>query len=89
MRSNRPNYSSSPAGSSKALDRKPKPRKSKREWNQLLLMVFFIILPVFWLLSVFLQPVKWLLIVLIIATLALMWLIHAFLFPGRMILSAF
>lgn len=88
MRSNRPTYSSSPAGSSKALDRKPKPRKSKREWNQLLLMVFFIVLPVFGLLAIFLQPMRWLFMILVIAALAAMWLIRAFLFPGRMILSA-
>lgn len=88
MRSNRPNYSSSPAGSSKALDRKPKPKKSKREWNQLLLMVFFIVLPVIGLLAVFFQPIRWIFMVLVIAALALMWMVHAFLFPGRMILSA-
>ena len=46
MRSNRSGYSSSPAGSAKALDQKPRPRRSKREWNQILLMVFFIVLPV-------------------------------------------
>lgn len=88
MRSNRPNYSQSPAGSSKALDRKPRPRKPKREWNQLLLMVFFIVLPVIGLLAVFFQPVRWIFMILVIAALALMWLVHAFLFPGRMILSA-
>lgn len=88
MRSNRPNYSSSPAGSSKALDRKPRPKKPKREWNQLLLMVFFIVLPVIGLLAVFFQPIRWIFMILVIAALALMWMVHAFLFPGRMILSA-
>ena len=88
MRSNRPNYASSPAGSSKALDRKPRPKKPKKEWNQLLLMVFFIVLPVIGLLAIFLQPARWLLMVLIVAALALMWLVRAFLFPGRMIVSA-
>ena len=46
MRSNRPNYASAPAGSSRALDRKPRPRRPKKEWNQLLLMLFFVVLPV-------------------------------------------
>lgn len=88
MRSNRPNYASTPAGSSKALDRKPRPKRSKREWNQLMLMVFFIILPVIGLLAVFFQPVRWMFMLLVIAALAVMWLIRAFLFPGRLILSA-
>ena len=47
MRSNRSGYSASPAGSSRALDQKPKPKRSKRELNQLLLMVFFVLLPGF------------------------------------------
>ena len=88
MRSNRLNYAQAPAGSSKALDRKPRPKKPKREWNQLLLMVFFIVLPVIGLLAVFFQPVRWIFMILVIAALALMWLVRAFLFPGRMILSA-
>lgn len=88
MRSNRPTYSSSPAGSSKALDRKPRPKKSKREWDQLLLMVFFIVLPVTGLLAIFLQPFRWIFMLLVIAALAGMWVLRAFLFPGRMILSA-
>ena len=46
MRSNRPNYASTPAGSAKALDQKPKPKRSKREINQLMLTLFFIVLPV-------------------------------------------
>ena len=88
MRSNRPSYSASPAGSSKALDQKPKPRKSRRELNQLMLMVFFVLLPVLGLLAIFFQPMRWAFMVAVVAALAVMWMIHAFLFPGRAILSA-
>ena len=88
MRSNRPNYASTPAGSSKALDKKPRPRRPKKEWNQLLLMLFFMILPVIGLLAIFFQPIRWIFMILTIACLALMWFVHAFLFPGRMIITA-
>lgn len=88
MRSNRPSYSASPAGSSKALDQKPKPKRSKRELNQLMLMVFFVLLPVLGLLAIFFQPMRWLFMAAVVAALAVMWVIHAFLFPGRAILSA-
>ena len=46
MRTNRSSFTSTPAGSAKALDQKPKPKRSKREINQLMLMLFFILLPV-------------------------------------------
>ena len=88
MRSNRPSYASAPAGSSRALDQKPRPKRPKKEWNQLLLMLFFVVLPVFGLLAIFFQPVRWIFMLLTVACLALMWLVHAFLFPGRMILTA-
>ena len=88
MRSNRPNYASAPAGSSRALDRKPRPKRPKKEWNQLLLMLFFVVLPVIGLLSIFFQPIRWIFMVLTVACLALMWFVHAFLFPGRMIVTA-
>ena len=88
MRSNRPNYASAPAGSSRALDKKPRPRRPKKEWNQLLLMLFFMVLPVVGLLAIFFQPIRWIFMILTIACLALMWFVHAFLFPGRMIVTA-
>lgn len=88
MRSNRSGYSSSPAGSSRALDQKPRPKKSKREWNQRMLLIFFVVLPVLGLLAIFLQPFRWLFMLLTVLALAMMWLIRAFLFPGRMILTA-
>ena len=88
MRSNRSGYSSSPAGSAKALDQKPRPRRSKREWNQILLMVFFIALPVLGQLAIFFQPFRWLFILCTALAIAFMWLISAFLFPGRTILTA-
>lgn len=88
MRSNRPNYASTPAGSSKALDRKPRPKRPKKEWNQLLLMLFFVALPVIGLLAIFFQPIRWIFMILTVACLALMWFVHAFLFPGRMIVTA-
>lgn len=88
MRSNRPSYASAPAGSSRALDQKPRPKRPKKEWNQLLLLLFFVVLPVFGLLAIFFQPVRWVFMILTVACLALMWFVHAFLFPGRMIVTA-
>ena len=88
MRSNRPNYASTPAGSSRALDKKPRPKRPKREWNQLLLMLFFVALPVIGLLALFFQPIRWIFMILTVACLVLMWFVHAFLFPGRMIVTA-
>lgn len=54
----------------------------------MMLMVFFIILPVVGLLAIFFQPVRWIFMLAAVAALAVMWLLRAFLFPGRMILSA-
>ena len=88
MRSNRPSYSASPAGSARALDQKPRPKKSKRELNQLMLMVFFIVLPVLGLLAIFFQPFRWIFMIGVVIALAMMWVIRAFLFPGRTILTA-
>ena len=88
MRSNRPSYHAAPAGSSKALDQKPKPKKSKREINQLMLILFFMALPVVGLLAIFLQPVRWVFMLFVVAALVVMWMTHAFLFPGRMVLTA-
>ena len=88
MRSTRGSYSAAPAGSSRALDQKPRPRRPKKEWNQLLLMLFFVVLPVVGLLAIFFQPVRWLFMAVAVACIALMWLVRAFLFPGRMILTA-
>lgn len=88
MRSNRSSYHAAPAGSSRALDRKPKPKKSKREINQLMLTVFFVVLPVMGLLAIFLQPVRWLFMLMVVAALLVMWMLRAFLFPGRMMVTA-
>lgn len=88
MRSNRPNYASAPAGSSRALDQRPRPKRPKKEWNQLLLMLFFVVLPVLGLLAIFFQPVRWIFMLLVVGCLGLMWFVHAFLFPGRMIVTA-
>jgi len=88
MRSNRSSYSSAPAGSSRALDQKPRPRRPKKEWNQLLLMLFFVVLPVLGLLAIFFQPVRWIFMAAAVVCILLMWLVHAFLFPGRMIITA-
>ncbi|MBQ2948947.1 MAG: NADH dehydrogenase subunit 6 [Clostridia bacterium] len=88
MRSNRPSYSASPAGSAKALRQKPKPRRPKQEWNQMFLMLFFVLLPVIGVLAIFFQPVRWGFMILAVASLAAMWVMHAFLFPGRMIVTA-
>ena len=70
MRSNRPNYASTPAGSAKAFDQKPKPKRSKREINQLMLMLFFIVLPVLGLLAIFFQPIRWVFMLAVVAALS-------------------
>ena len=88
MRSSRPSYASTPAGSAKALSQKPRPRRSKREWNQILLMVFFLVLPVLGLLAIFFQPFRWLFMLCAVIAIAVMWMLRAFLLPGRLILSA-
>lgn len=67
MRSNRPSYAAAPAGSARALDQKPKPKRSKRELNQMMLMIFFIILPVIGLLAIFFQPVRWVFMLAVVA----------------------
>ena len=88
MRSNRPSYSATPAGSARALRQKPRPKRPKQEWNQLFLLLFFVVLPVMGLLAIFFQPVRWIFMLVTVVCLALMWLMHAFLFPGRMIVTA-
>ena len=88
MRSNRSSYHAAPAGSSRVLERKPKPKKSRREINQLMLMVFFMVLPVLGLLAIFFQPVRWMFMALVVVALGMMWMLHAFLFPGRMVVTA-
>ena len=88
MRSNRSGYSAAPAGSAKALRQKPRPKRPKQEWNQLFLMLFFIVLPVIGLLAIFFQPVRWIFMFVTVASLLMMWLMRAFLFPGRMIVTA-
>lgn len=88
MRSNRQNYVSTPAGSSRFLQPKPRPRTSKRVWNSRLLIVFFVILPVLGVMAIFLQPVRWLFMPVAVLSLVQMWMIGAFLLPGRLILSA-
>ena len=88
MRSNRTSYHAAPAGSSRVIGKKPKPKKSKREVNQLMLIVFFMVLPVLGLLAIFFQPMRWLFMVLGVVALGLMWMLQAFLFPGRMVVTA-
>lgn len=88
MRSNRQSYASSPAGSARALEQKPRPKTSRRVWNARLLLVFFVVLPILGVLAIFFQPVRWLFMIAVVLSLAFMWMMRAFLFPGRMILSA-
>ena len=88
MRSNRSGYTYTPAGSAKVLDKKPKPKRPKKEINQIFLLLFFIILPVLLLLAVFIDTLRWVFIALTVIGLLGMWVSGAFLFPGRMVLSA-
>ena len=88
MRTNRSGYMYTPAGSAKALNKKPKPKHPKREVNQAFLFLFFIILPIILLITLFIQPAKWLFVILALLSITFMWLARAFLFPGRMIITA-
>lgn len=88
MRTNRSGYMYTPAGSAKALNKRPKPKHPKKETNQAFLFVFFILLPVILLLSLFIGPVKWFFVVLCLLSVSCMWIFRAFLFPGRMMITA-
>ena len=81
MRSNRSGYTYTPAGSAKVLDKKPKPKRPKKEINQIFLLLFFIILPVLLLLAVFIDALRWVFIALTVIGLLGMWVSGAFLFP--------
>ena len=87
MRTGRASYSSSPAGTYRALERKAKQKRPKQEINQIMLIVFFIVLPVMGILAIFFQLFRILFIIAVIIALAIMWVLRCFLFPGRMILS--
>ena len=88
MRSNRPNYTTTPAGSSRSLEKKAKQKRPKKEMNQIMRVVFFIVLPVLGLLAVFFQPFRFVFIGAVVVCVGIMWLLDCFLFPGRMILTA-
>ena len=88
MNSNRSGYTSAPAGSAKALNKKPRPKRPKKEINQIFLLLFFIILPVFLLLAVFFQPIRWLFLILVVISVLGMWLSAAFLAAGRIMLTS-
>ena len=87
MSSGRSIYSSAPAGTPGAIRRKPKPRRPKREINQLFLLLFFIVLPVVMLLGVFFQPMRWAFLALTLISLLAMWLCQAFLPAGRVLVT--
>ena len=88
MNMNRSGYSSAPAGSAKAIRRKPKPKRPKKERNQIFLLLFFLLLPVVMLLAVFFQPMRWAFIALALLSMLAMWLLDAFLLPGRVLITA-
>lgn len=83
---NRPSYHYTPARS-EVINRKPAPRRPRANWNQILLLLFFIALPFCGLLALFFTPMKWVFIVLSVAALALMWYQHGFNTRGRLTMS--
>lgn len=87
MRSNRSSYTLTPAGSANALERKAKQKRPKKEINQIMLVIFFIVLPILGLLAVFFQPFRFLFIIGVVAAIAAMWLLNSFLLAGRLLLS--
>lgn len=88
MRSDRLSYTATPAGTARALNKKPRQKKPKKEINQLMLLFFFIVLPVLGLLAFFLQPFRYIFIIAAVVCMILMWLLQAFKLPGRLILTA-
>ena len=88
MSFNRSGYSSAPAGSAKAIRKKTRQRRPKKERNQIFLLIFFLILPVVMLLAVFFQPLRWAFIALTLLSVLAMWLFDAFLAPGRILITA-
>lgn len=84
---NRTNYNYTPAASSRVVHRKPAPRRPRTNWNQLLLALFFVLLPLLALLSLFFAPMKWVFVIMTCLTLVLMWMQHGFVLRGRMIMT--
>lgn len=84
---NRTNYNYTPAASSRVVHRKPAPRRPRTNWNQLLLVLFFILLPLLALLSLFFAPMKWVFVIMTCLTLVLMWMQHGFVLRGRLIMT--
>lgn len=87
MRNNRTNYNYTPAASSKVLNKKPKPRRVRTNWNQLLLLLFFVVMPILALLAMFVSPMKWVFILFTLGIIALMWYQRGFAAPGRFIIT--
>ena len=87
MRSTRSSYTFTPAGSPKALERKTRQKRPKKEINKIMLVIFFMVLPVIGLLAVFFQPFRFLFIIGVAASIGVMWILNCFLFSGRLLLS--
>ncbi len=83
---NRPSYHYTPARS-EVINRKPAPRRPRANWNQILLLLFFVALPLCGLLALFFTPMKWVFIVLSVLALAAMWYQHGFNVRGRLTMS--
>ena len=83
---NRPSYHYTPARS-EVINRKPAPRRPRANWNQILLLLFFIALPFCGLLALFFGFMKWVFIVLSVTALALMWYQRGFNARGRLTMS--
>ena len=83
---NRPSYHYTPARS-EVINRKPAPRRPRANWNQILLLLFFMALPLCGLLALFFTPMKWVFIVVSVLSLAAMWYQHGFNARGRLTMS--
>lgn len=59
----------------------------KGELNQILLIVFFIVLPILAIISIFVPVLRIVFVVASVVAIAAMWLLSAFLFPGRLVIS--
>lgn len=88
MRNRSNNYSYTPAANNRVVRKRPAARRPQTNWNQLLLVLFFVLLPVLALLSLFFAPMRWVFIIMTCLTLCIMWVQHGFIQRGRIIMTA-
>ena len=81
----RSNYNYAPA-QGEVVRARPAPRRAqpRMQNDRLLLLLFFAVIPITWLASLMWDPIRWLLVLIIICTVSLLWLQHGFTARGRL-----